>query len=114
LLAVLEVSIKEDLRMNARMVWVVLTSMVVLLALGIWEQRRSDRAATDRLGKIERRLSRLEKLVGLPAGSESRMARLGDRLKVDEHGTIWDDGRPVGTWGVDDPGDSRWSPPRFD
>jgi len=26
---------------------------------------------------------------------------LGDGLKVDEKGTIWDGGKPVGTWGID-------------
>jgi hypothetical protein len=55
---------------------------------------------TARLEKIERRLSQLEKPREQPAQATTGMVPLGSHLMVDRHGIIWDEGRPVGTWGV--------------
>ena len=44
--------------------------------------------------------SRLEKRVGLAAESTTSMRPLGGHLMVDAHGIIWDGGKPVGVWDV--------------
>ena len=53
-----------------------------------------------RLEEMERRLSQLENLVELRSDATARMRPLGSGLMVDENGTIWQHGRPVGYWGV--------------
>jgi formylglycine-generating enzyme required for sulfatase activity len=42
----------------------------------------------------------LEERAGLSGKPTTRMRPLGRHLMVDEHGIIWDGGRPVGIWGV--------------
>jgi len=51
-----------------------------------------------RLEKIERRLSRLEKR--LPGEPTTHLRSLNNHLTVDEHGIIWDRGKPGRVWGV--------------
>ena len=51
---------------------------------------------------------RPEERLGPPGEATTRMRPLGRHLMVDEHGIIWDGGRPVGVWGVN--GDLK--PPR--
>jgi len=53
-----------------------------------------------RLDKVERQLSQMEVRVEQPGGPAG-MRPFGGHMTVDEFGTIWDGGRPVGTWGVD-------------
>ena len=52
-----------------------------------------------RQDKIERP-SRLGERVGQPVEPTTRMRPLGSHLMVDEHGIIWDGGKPVGVWDV--------------
>ena len=53
-----------------------------------------------RLDKMEQRLSLLEERGRFRSESTVRMRSLGNHLMVDEHGIIWDGGRPVGVWGI--------------
>jgi hypothetical protein len=53
-----------------------------------------------RLDNMERRLSQLEERGRLRGEPTMRMRSLGNHLMVDEHGIIWDGGKPVGVWGI--------------
>jgi hypothetical protein len=52
-----------------------------------------------RIEKIQQRLAQLENRTDVSV-RPVKMWRLSGHLMVDEFGTIWDNGRPVGTWGV--------------
>jgi formylglycine-generating enzyme required for sulfatase activity len=63
---------------------------------GYWPNGR-----TDNIGfRVARTSYPPEERAGLSGKPTTRMRPLGRHLLVDEHGIIWDDGRPVGIWGV--------------
>jgi len=107
----------EGLTMNVRL-WAAPVLISILLSpIGIQAQEQPEKTAnglrrevlelkqlilqlTTRLEEVDRRLSLLEKRIEPGTDGSTKMRRLGSRLMVDENGTIWNYGRPVGYWGV--------------
>ncbi len=74
--------------------------------IGVWglnegELKQLVSGISARQDKIERRLSQMERRLGLPGEpNQKNMRPLGKHLMVDEHSIIWKDGTPIGVWGV--------------
>jgi len=116
----------EGLNMNGRLWFAPVLISILLSPIGIQaqEQREETRNGlrqevlelkqlilqlTARLEEMDRRLSQLEQRIESRTDGGTKMRPLGSRLMVDENGTIWEPGWPVGYWGVngDIPEDRR-------